>query len=682
MTRELSSEYQGDIIVNGKPVRAPEPTLSPVVVGDTKHRGISEMALAALGDSETSIDPFKASEPVIDGVIGSSIAMDSLPTASPLYSEWGLVSGSALPSLPSVRALGYPLLSLLAQDPIIRAIVETLADEMVRKWCELKYTGDETGEDKKVAEITDTLKALKIEKLFRDAKITDGFMGGAMLFIDMGDDTDTDAGMAEVKTRLTISKEKVRPGSFKGLRLIEPLTCYPAQYNTTNPMAPHFYDPQTWWVMGKEVHASRLLKFVSNPVPMLLKPAYSFFGISMAQMALDFVERFTTVRVSVAEVVRKFSLSILSTDMTQVLEPAGTGDGLNAGDQLKKRALMFRLLRDNDGLMVIDKEKEDYTQINTPLSGLHDIMWKQFELIAAVARTPAVKLLGISPSGFSTGDTDIRNWYDQVLSQQEKSFTDPLKTVIDLIQLSRYGEIDPSVTFEWVPLYEMDALQAAEIRKSDCDTDCAYIDRGVIAPEESRKRLRDDPKSGYNGIDADDLPEMPDDDAEDLLKGLVSGAKNDKITEGKVIGQDSVEFKESDHPRKDNGEFGSGGKGSSESKSMAELLKNGTYNGAEIISSQDFIDDDTVAEKSENKDYSIQLSPEFDIEGKRYRVLLDGHHSLRAAIQDNVMPDISVQSQQDNDKIALLENGDIDGFLEQVHQGDEFRNRITNKLVF
>ena len=76
----------------------------------------------------------------------------------------------------------------------------------------------------------------------------------------------------------------------------------------------------------------------------------------------------------------------------------------------------------NDGVLAIDKDDEDVLKLETPLSGVTDIVRQSLEILAALNRTPAVKLLGISPSGFNaTGESDIRNYYDYITSQQEKT---------------------------------------------------------------------------------------------------------------------------------------------------------------------------------------------------------------------------------------------------------------------
>ena len=44
---------------------------------------------------------------------------------------------------------------------------------------------------------------------------------------------------------------------------------------------------------------------------------------------------------------------------------------------------------------------EDIKNITLTISGVTDIVRQQLEFIAAINRTPLVKLLGISPSGFN-----------------------------------------------------------------------------------------------------------------------------------------------------------------------------------------------------------------------------------------------------------------------------------------
>lgn len=486
----------------------------PVVEGPRRgvkiNPGLIDQLLADQRGTGAAIDwaskfkqPELAKDTIPTGQKRAELAMDSM--CDNMAATLGACSG--FNNLSGVDFIGYAALSLLSQHPLIRAAVDTLADEMTRKWIEFTGQGAEESDAERVKALEASTEKYHLKEYFNQAAKKTGYFGGCMLFIDMGDDTDTPEGLAEVKTPLTLDSGKIKKDSFKGFRLIEPINCYPAPYNASNPLKPGYYKPDAWLVQGRTVHGSRLLHFIQNEPPILLKPAYNFFGIPMAQMALDYVDRFDTIRISVAKLVKRFSTSIVQTDMSQLL----AGGGYDDASSLKARAAMWSMLGSNEGLMFLDKEAEAFVQVNTPLSGLADIVSQALELLAAIFRQPAVKLLGIAPKGFnSTGEYDESNWYDHVASQQAIMFADNLDTAIKVIQLSENGSIDDDLTHRFLPLDELSEMDKATIRKTNADAYAIYDERGVLGPEEERTRLAADPDSGYDSIDVDVLPVRPD----------------------------------------------------------------------------------------------------------------------------------------------------------------------------
>jgi phage-related protein (TIGR01555 family) len=535
------------------------PTLEgPARRGINIQPQLLEQLAAMQGAQDSAIDwkakfqpPRVAPGTMPEGHKPQELAMDSI--CDNLTGSLGIYN--QFNSLQGVDFLGYAALSLLAQHPLIRAMVQTLADEMTRKWIEFVGQGSEESDAERVKALDASTQKYFLKQRFNSAAATTGFMGGCMLFMDFGDNTRSPEGQAELQTPLTLDSAKIRKGSFEGFRLIEPINCYPAPYNADNPLEDGYYKPNAWLIQGRTVHASRLLRFAQNEPPILLKPAYNFFGIPLAQMALDYVDRFDTVRIAVAKLVKRFSTSILKTDMSQMLNGGGYEDAAS----LKSRAMLWSLMATNDGLLLLDKEMEDFMQQNTPLSGLGEIVSQQLELLAAISRTPAVKLLGISPKGFnSTGEYDEANWYDHVASQQTSMFGDNLDIAIKVIQLSENGSIDEDLTHRFVPLHELSETEKAANRKTNADTNAVYIDRGVVSVEEVRGQLAADPDSGFESLDVDDVPEAPEQPGQD--------GEDD---EDPAPGAADSGFKEDEHPRDTDGKFGSGG-GAAEKKSPSE----------------------------------------------------------------------------------------------------------------
>lgn len=439
------------------------------------------------------------------------IAQDSALEGCGFYPGLSGLIGGALAYAAAPKFPGYAFLSGLTQNALIRAGVETVADEMTREWITLKRVGtaDKTqpsdGSPDALEILRGEMDQFGLRDIFHQAAEMCGYFGGCLVYIDTGARGD------DLKFPLVIDRATIGRGDVLRFVPVEPINIYPGLYNSINPLAPDYFKPSTWWVLGQEVHESRFLYFVTNPPPMILKPVYNFLGISTAQLAYDYILHFTEDREAASRLLNKFSLTILKTNMDSVL----FGDGT---DEVMKRVKYMTQLRNNDGTLVVDKEQEDIIQINTPLSGVTDIVRQALELLAAIFRIPAVKLLGISPAGFNaTGESDLRNYYDHVHSQQEKIFREPLKKALKLLQINAGLEIDPAITFDFEPLGGEDETAINQRNLISAQTDVALISAGVISAEESRKRLADNPTSGYDDIDPEDVPEQPEGDFTDII---------------------------------------------------------------------------------------------------------------------------------------------------------------------
>ena len=276
--------------------------------------------------------------------------------------------------------------------------------------------------------------------------------------------------------------------------------------------------------MNQTVHHTRLMTMVSAPVPDILKAAYSFAGVSLSQRAKPYVDNWLRTRQSVSDLLHSFSTTILKTLMQSQLQGGGWNNLFNRID-------IFNATRDNRGCMVIDKETEDMMQLNAPISGLSDLQAQAQEQMASVAQIPLVKLLGISPAGLnSTSDGEIRVFYDSIHALQEHIFGEHLLRILNILQLNEFGDIDENVGFKFEALWQMDDAAKASIRKTNADTDVVLIEAGVLAPEDSRKRVSEDDESPYAGLDPDDLPEPLDDDG-NKLTGINKNADPAKTAE-------------------------------------------------------------------------------------------------------------------------------------------------------
>jgi phage-related protein (TIGR01555 family) len=401
------------------------------------------------------------------------------------------------------KFLGYGVLAGLSQDGLIREGITKIADEMIREWIELKRSGESVKDDARITELREELTRFNVREVFREAKELDGYYGGCLVYIDTGE-----IDPARLKLPLIADSATFKIGSLRGFRVIEPHNIAPGNYNSTDPWSAAYFKPSTWWITGREIHASRFLYFVGNKVSTLLMPAYNFFGLSTTQLVLDVVNHFTGCREAEARLLEKFSMTVFKTDMSTVLQGGGT-------EELNRRIQFMVQNRSNDGILAInngppDGEGEDIIKLETPLSGVTDIVRQSMEMVAAYFGEPVVKMWGISPAGFNaTGDADMKNHYEHIASLQEKIFREPLTRALEILQVNRFGEVDRDITFGFLQLGRDDDKSIAEVRKLNADTDAVLSNVGAVSQEEIRSRLAADPDSGYNNIDISDVPEMP-----------------------------------------------------------------------------------------------------------------------------------------------------------------------------
>lgn len=409
---------------------------------------------------------------------------------------------------------GYAYLSELTLRPEYRVISQVIATEMTRKWITFQsVSSEEDDKSDKIKELNDEFDRLNVRDHFYYTAEMDGWMGRSHLYLDTGntDDPDelkTDIGDGRNKT----TEQKFKKGDLKGLKVIEPVWTYPQDYNSTDPLKPSWYHPSMWFVMSKQVHASRLLTFIGRPVPDILKPAYAFGGLSLSQISKPYVDNWLQTRQSVNDIIRAFSVMVLGTDMSSVLSASDSDGSTGNGSALLSRVDLFNALRDNRGTFVIDKETEDFKNVSAPLSSLDALQAQSQEHMASVSRIPLTKLLGITPHGLNaSSEGEIKAFYDTINAFQEVFFRPNLTRVSHFAQMNLWGKVDPDIIIKFEDLWAMSEKELAEIRKIDAETDDILVNGcAALGPEDVRKRVASDPDTPHDGLDVDKLPEPPD----------------------------------------------------------------------------------------------------------------------------------------------------------------------------
>lgn len=450
---------------------------------------------------------FRAYEP-LKGVLpkgetGKKIAEDSgfnPMSAVNASANFGLISNVNAAFSQGYAWPGFMILADWSQVPEFRRPAEIYAREMTRKWIKFQASGDVNKSDK-IKQIEAEFKRLNVQAVFREAIQQDGLFGRSQIYIDVGVDVDNDYD--ELKTALVVEPEKIGRSSLKRLTVIEPMWSYPNRYNANDPLDITYYKPTSWFVLGKEIHSSRLLTVITRDVPDILKPSYAFSGLSLLQMIKPYVDNWLRTRQSVSDLVHSFTVWTLKTDLNALLQGG-------AADSLIARAMTFNATRDNHGLNLINNGTEEFSNVSANLGSLDKLQAQSQEQMAAPTGIPLVYLTGITPTGLNaSSEGEIRVFQDTLHANQE-ILTPHLSTILNIVQLSLFGEIDPEIGFVWEPLRTMSELETAQIRKTEAETDGLYVEMGVLDNHEIRSRVANQEDSAYSGIDTQKEIEAPD----------------------------------------------------------------------------------------------------------------------------------------------------------------------------
>ena len=142
-------------------------------------------------------------------------------------------------------------------------------------------------------------------------------------------------------------------------------------------------------------------------------------------------------------------------------------------------------------------------------------------MIASINRTPAVKLLGISPSGFNaTGESDIKNYYDYISSKQEL-YRDVINECINCIQLAEFGYIDESVKFDFVNINDENEGVKITNFANKVNALGSMLDRQVMTANEVREIIKADDTLDFSKLEGD----IDETDYSELFSGVNENAE-------------------------------------------------------------------------------------------------------------------------------------------------------------
>jgi phage-related protein (TIGR01555 family) len=455
-------------------------------------------------DAKTAVMDSSDSPASIKGANGGAQSSYTVP---PSIQDWYNSQGF----------IGYQACALIAQHWLVDKACSQSGEDSVRNGWEIKTDGNELSDEELSAIKAQDIEFKVKENLVEFNRFKNIFGIRVAIFEVESDDPKY--------YEKPFNIDGVTKGSYKGISQVDPYWMTPMMTSqcTQNPADKHFYDPEYWIISGKKYHRSHLC-ISRGPAPAdILKPTYIFGGIPLVQRIYE--------RVYAAErMANEAPLLALSKRTTAIhvdVEKAMANE-----ESFVRKLLFWTRYRDNHAVKVLGKD-ESMEQFDTNLSDFDSLIMNQYQLVAAIAKTPATKILGTSPKGFNaTGEFETVSYHEELESLHEHTF-DPMLERHYLLTMKSFGH-EVQITIVWNPVDSITTQAQAELNAKKAAAHEIYVNVGAVSPDEVRQALRDDETSGYNRLSDDDANTEPGASPENLAEFEKAGAEENRTAAEQV----------------------------------------------------------------------------------------------------------------------------------------------------
>lgn len=363
---------------------------------------------------------------------------------------------------------------------IVGAAVDSIADDMTRAGIQFNTEMDPD----QVEQLQNAMNEVGLWQGLNEAIKWGRLYGGglAVMMID-GQDPAT-----------PLDPRTVPLNGFKGLLVLDRWMVQPSYKRLVQELGPDYGKPEWYQVISTApfmpaltAHYTRCLRFDGIVLPFRQRIAENGWGMSVIERLYDVLQGFNSGTTGAAQLLFKAYLRTYKVEGFHRMISAG-GEAL---ENMMQSLDMMRMLQSNEGMSVIDKLDEFETH-EYNFGGVADTIMMLGQQVSGALGIPLVRLFGQSPAGLnSTGEADLRNYYDMVRSTQEARLRRPLTRLLDVLAFSVLGGPPPdSYTFGFVSLRQLDEIEKSEIAERDAATINAAHSGGIITTQIAMKELK------------------------------------------------------------------------------------------------------------------------------------------------------------------------------------------------
>lgn len=367
--------------------------------------------------------------------------------------------------------------------------IDIVADDMTRAGVELQGRLKPDAMKRMETRITSLGVWNQLNRVVRWARLYGGCLG--VLLID-GQDVST-----------PLRPERIGKDQFKGILPLDRWMCEPMLNNMVEDFGPHLGLPKYYYVTshapaftGKKIHYSRCIRLIGVELPYTQAMIENFWGLSVIERLYDRMVAFDSATTGAAQLVHKAYLRTYKIENFREIVSTGGEASLRG---LMNTIDMMRRFQMAEGMTLMDKNDEFEGTVSNPFSGLSDALIQFGQQLGGALQIPLVRLFGQSPAGMnSTGESDLRMYYDGILQQQVSTLLTGVTTVYRAAALSEGIKLSDDFGIKFRNLWQMQDKEKAEIGQSVTTTVQQAEEAGLVTRKTALMELKQ--SSNVTGI--------------------------------------------------------------------------------------------------------------------------------------------------------------------------------------
>ncbi len=364
--------------------------------------------------------------------------------------------------------------ALYQTDWLSAKLVDIIPNDMTREW----RTFDGDIEPEQVTILEEEENRIDLVGNFNFANKWARLYGTAFIIMAVDDGQTPDK---------PLNLNRIKKGGLQHIKVIDRHRMFHQGTIITDPFNPNFGLPEfyTPTETSIRIHHSRVLRFDGVMLPFDLFRRNNYNGNSILDRIYESILNFNTAVNSAASMIYETNVDIIQ--MKNLMQHLQTAEGETL---VRKRITLMNQLKSFNNALILDSEENFQTKNNT-FAGLPDLIDRFSQILSAAGDVPATRLLGSSASGLNaTGEGDLKNYYDNVSSMQEKDYKPKLDYFDHIMAASLGMGFESDLSYEFNSLFQLSDTEQSTIDLQNAQRDTIYLDQTVVTTSIVAKDLK------------------------------------------------------------------------------------------------------------------------------------------------------------------------------------------------